>query len=82
MRHLGNRTIKVNKSNLIEKIKENKSNHIKEYGENGRKFVESKYRIEHTISQFYSHIINWLNINFNTFHLVYLSGSDQSWDCE
>jgi sugar-specific transcriptional regulator TrmB len=31
MRHLGSRTICVNKTNLIAKIKENKENHIKEY---------------------------------------------------
>ena len=31
MRHLGNRTIKLKKDKLIEKIKENKENHIKEY---------------------------------------------------
>jgi hypothetical protein len=29
----GNRTIKVNKSNLIDKVKENKANHIKQYEE-------------------------------------------------
>jgi len=33
MRHLGNRTIKVKKDDLIEKIKENKEIHVKEYEE-------------------------------------------------
>jgi hypothetical protein len=31
MRHQGNRKIKVNKTELINKIKENKKNHIEEY---------------------------------------------------
>ena len=31
MRHTGNRTITVQKRNLIEKIEENKANHVKEY---------------------------------------------------
>jgi len=31
MRHLGNRTIKVKKQELIKKIKENKEKHIEEY---------------------------------------------------
>lgn len=31
MRNLGNRTIKVNKQDLIVKIEENKENHIKKY---------------------------------------------------
>lgn len=31
MRHLGNRTIRVEKQKLIDKIKENKKNHINEY---------------------------------------------------
>ena len=33
MRHLGNRTIKVQKEKLIAQILENKEQHIKEYGE-------------------------------------------------
>jgi protein-tyrosine-phosphatase len=33
MRNYGNRTIRVNKNDLIAKIKENKENHIKEYKE-------------------------------------------------
>ena len=33
MRHLGNRTIKVDKDDLITKIKENKETHIKEFDE-------------------------------------------------
>jgi len=31
MRHIGSRTIKVNKIDLITKIKENKKNHVEEY---------------------------------------------------